>query len=186
MVTGVSCPASLRMQHPAHVVWLNTLPYHWQNQCTLCSLRVKDKSQVLYHLSYPGMFGGWGGIRTHGRFPFAGFQDRFLKPLGHPSNCGGRDGIRTRKALRPTPLLRSVERKRWGCFASGICSPKLVLTVRFELTTLWSQARCATMLRYAKKLMPGFCFQAPGGSGQAAMAVTSNILSFALIRCFDS
>ena len=29
-------------------------------------------------------FGG-GGIRTHGRSPYAGFQDQFLQPLGHPS-----------------------------------------------------------------------------------------------------
>ena len=30
--------------------------------------------------------GGWGGIRTHeGRSAPAGFQDRCLKPLGHPS-----------------------------------------------------------------------------------------------------
>ena len=29
--------------------------------------------------------GGWGGIRTHGRLHVAGFQDRCLKPLGHPS-----------------------------------------------------------------------------------------------------
>ena len=27
--------------------------------------------------------GGEGEIRTHGRFPYAGFQDRYLKPLGH-------------------------------------------------------------------------------------------------------
>lgn len=28
---------------------------------------------------------GWGGIRTHGRFPFGGFQDRCIQPLCHPS-----------------------------------------------------------------------------------------------------
>ena len=32
--------------------------------------------------------GGWGGIRTHGRLHVAGFQDRCLKPLGHPSSIG--------------------------------------------------------------------------------------------------
>src|SRR3954467_15159764 len=32
--------------------------------------------------------GGWGGIRTHGRLHVAGFQDRCLKPLGHPSSEG--------------------------------------------------------------------------------------------------
>ena len=34
--------------------------------------------------------GGWGGIRTHERLPSGGFQDRCLKPLGHPSSDGGR------------------------------------------------------------------------------------------------
>ena len=29
--------------------------------------------------------GGGGGIRTHERFPFNGFQDHRLRPLGHPS-----------------------------------------------------------------------------------------------------
>ena len=29
--------------------------------------------------------GGGGEIRTLGRFPVGGFQDRCLKPLGHPS-----------------------------------------------------------------------------------------------------
>ena len=29
--------------------------------------------------------GGESGIRTHGGFTLAGFQDRFLKPLGHLS-----------------------------------------------------------------------------------------------------
>jgi hypothetical protein len=32
------------------------------------------------------IYGGRGGIRTHeGAEPPAGFQDRCLKPLGHPS-----------------------------------------------------------------------------------------------------
>lgn len=30
--------------------------------------------------------GGGGGIRTHGGFPHTCFQDKRLKPLGHPSN----------------------------------------------------------------------------------------------------
>ena len=28
---------------------------------------------------------GWGGIRTHGAFTHASFQDWYLKPLDHPS-----------------------------------------------------------------------------------------------------
>lgn len=30
-------------------------------------------------------YGGEGGIRTLGTLPHAGFQDRYLKPLGHLS-----------------------------------------------------------------------------------------------------
>ena len=33
----------------------------------------------------PMLNGGEGGIRTHGRSPYAGFQDQYLKPLGHLS-----------------------------------------------------------------------------------------------------
>ena len=29
--------------------------------------------------------GGWGGIRTPGTLRYDGFQDRCLRPLGHPS-----------------------------------------------------------------------------------------------------
>src|ERR1043165_5629867 len=46
--------------------------------------------------------GGWGGIRTHGRFHVAGFQDRCLKPLGHPSTSGFHSGI----AMRGKPAAR--------------------------------------------------------------------------------
>ena len=35
--------------------------------------------------AFAGASGGWGGIRTHGELPHGGFQDRCLKPLGHPS-----------------------------------------------------------------------------------------------------
>ncbi len=31
-------------------------------------------------------FGGESGIRTHGELPHAGFQDRYLQPLGHLSS----------------------------------------------------------------------------------------------------
>ena len=37
----------------------------------------------------PFYFGGESGIRTHGCFHIAGFQDRFLKPLGHLSKQAG-------------------------------------------------------------------------------------------------
>ena len=29
-------------------------------------------------------FGGEGGIRTHGRLPYAGFQDRYFRPAQSP------------------------------------------------------------------------------------------------------
>ena len=35
--------------------------------------------------------GGEGGIRTHGRFPYAGFQDQILRPLGHLSLSADRN-----------------------------------------------------------------------------------------------
>ena len=34
--------------------------------------------------------GGGSGIRTHGAFRHAGFQDRCFRPLSHPSGCGVR------------------------------------------------------------------------------------------------
>ena len=37
-------------------------------------------------LSYQGLF-GWRGIRTPGGLHLNGFQDRLLRPLGHPSIC---------------------------------------------------------------------------------------------------
>src|SRR3954452_3632483 len=41
--------------------------------------------------------GGWGGIRTHGRLHVAGFEDRCLKPLGHPSTSRIHSGIAMRE-----------------------------------------------------------------------------------------
>ena len=38
-----------------------------------------NQTQTPYHMS------DRGGIRTHGAFRLAGFQDQFLKPLGHPA-----------------------------------------------------------------------------------------------------
>ena len=35
----------------------------------------------------PRHVGGGSGIRTHGPFRISGFQDRRLRPLGHPSGC---------------------------------------------------------------------------------------------------
>ncbi len=36
------------------------------------------------------LFGGEGGIRTHGTFRFAGFQDQYLQPLGHLTKVGAK------------------------------------------------------------------------------------------------
>ncbi len=43
----------------------------------------RKKWEPLYEVTH--RVGGGGGIRTHGELPHAGFQDRCLKPLGHPS-----------------------------------------------------------------------------------------------------
>src|SRR6185437_1514326 len=45
-------------------------------ECYICSVIASPMIALI---------GGWGGIRTHGRLHVAGFQDRCLKPLGHPS-----------------------------------------------------------------------------------------------------
>ncbi len=37
------------------------------------------------HKGKTKVYGGSGGIRTHGELPHGGFQDRCLKPLGHTS-----------------------------------------------------------------------------------------------------
>ena len=39
------------------------------------------------------IFGGSGEIRTHGRFPVAGFQDRCNRPLCHASGSGSLTGL---------------------------------------------------------------------------------------------
>ena len=51
--------------------------------------------QPLGHLSRNQIFrwqwvDGGGGIRTPGRSPYGGFQDRCLQPLGHSSSGFGR------------------------------------------------------------------------------------------------
>ena len=51
------------------------------------------------------IYGGRGGIRTHeGAEPPAGFQDRCLKPLGHPSSFGRINNLR----LFPSERLRNM------------------------------------------------------------------------------
>ena len=66
-----------------------------------------SKKYSLYQL-HTNISGGWGGIRTHERLLTpAGFQDRCLKPLGHPSvlvrpsGAGARIGIRRRISNAP-------------------------------------------------------------------------------------
>ena len=50
------------------------------------------------------MSGGGRGIRTPGRLPYSGFQDRRLRPLGHPS------GILAPFPERPDFTMRAVFR----------------------------------------------------------------------------
>ena len=80
---------------------------------------VRRFSKPLHSTCYAtSPYGGEGGIRTHGRFTVAGFQDQFLKPLGHltilagveglePSTCGF--GDRCSAKLNYTPILH----KKW-------------------------------------------------------------------------
>jgi hypothetical protein len=57
--------------------------------------------------------GGWGGIRTHGRLHVAGFQDRCLKPLGHPST--------RRLSERLARFSRPARQRRCQCPLSTGC-----------------------------------------------------------------
>jgi hypothetical protein len=54
-----------------------------------------------------GKNGGGGGIRTHGRFPYGGFQDRCHKPLDHPS----RDGFHRARAGGSAQILLRFRRR---------------------------------------------------------------------------
>ena len=55
----------------------------------------------------PAETGGWGGIRTHEGLPPAGFQDRCLQPLGHPSAARARQARRkSRRGARSNPAPR--------------------------------------------------------------------------------
>ena len=43
------------------------------------------KQNITYKTtSYIKKYGGEGGIRTHGRLPYAGFQDRYFRPAQSP------------------------------------------------------------------------------------------------------
>jgi len=42
-----------------------------------------------------------------------GFQDRYLKPLGHLSLCGAQGGIRTHDVVLPNRLTRAVPSTTW-------------------------------------------------------------------------
>ena len=50
--------------------------------CGFSSIFMKHKKTV--QMDGFVMFGGEGGIRTHGRLPYAGFQDRFFRPAQTP------------------------------------------------------------------------------------------------------
>ncbi len=72
---------------PSHVVWTSTplageplrpLGYFRMGRITACPV-LKN--------------GGESGIRTHGCLRIAGFQDRFLKPLGHLSSSVSGAGL---------------------------------------------------------------------------------------------
>ena len=65
---------------PSHVVWTST-PLAGEPLRPLGYFRIGRMSCAYYSLKN----GGESGIRTHGCLHIAGFQDRFLKPLGHLS-----------------------------------------------------------------------------------------------------
>ncbi len=60
-------------------------------QAGLCPLRVEPVGyplggrQPFFFASLRRRAGGSGGIRTPGRLPYGGFQNRCLRPLGHSS-----------------------------------------------------------------------------------------------------
>ena len=64
---------------PSHVVWTST-PLAGEPLRPLGYFRI-GRMKYIYGLKN----GGESGIRTHGCSRIAGFQDRFLKPLGHLS-----------------------------------------------------------------------------------------------------
>ena len=71
------------------VLPLNYAPGGWSGWPDLNRRRPAPKAGALPHCATPrcyGIFGGRGGIRTHGRHHTAGgFQDRCIQPLCHPS-----------------------------------------------------------------------------------------------------
>ena len=52
----------------------------------ITALNGKKRQRKAHDANLPNCHSGWRGIRTHGTFPHAGFQDRSLRPLGHPSS----------------------------------------------------------------------------------------------------
>ena len=60
--------------------------------------------------------GGRGGIRTHGTFRFAGFQDQSLQPLGHSSVLfGAATKVRTRDILITNQALFQLSYSGLSC-----------------------------------------------------------------------
>src|SRR5205809_4104042 len=56
---------------------------------------------VGHSMALVGVVGGGGRIRTHGALQHSGFQDRRLKPLGHPSALRCSTLARVRSRYRP-------------------------------------------------------------------------------------
>lgn len=83
-------------------------------------------NRPLKPLGYPStgaIFGGEGEIRTRGKLPYDGFQDRCLKPLGHLSSSCNKY-ITTRHILTDRPCL--VESLTRNCNGSNPSSSNLV------------------------------------------------------------
>ena len=64
---------------------IRTLDTGFSPYTRLAGERLRPTRPTLHNL-VAGVFGGGGGIRTHGTNGITGFQDQLLKPLGHSSN----------------------------------------------------------------------------------------------------
>src|SRR3546814_13866624 len=90
-------------------------------QCGPIEEKVRLASGTCRNINVLRGLGGWGGIRTHGGgAPHAGFQDRCLKPLGHPSRSGYQ-GPRLSQAQSHAPFAAPMP--PWSASASEPSQP---------------------------------------------------------------
>src|SRR6185437_3867721 len=79
-----------------------------------------DPGVLQTYEKFLSLAGGWGGIRTHGRLHVAGFQDRCLKQLGHPSvSSTAFDAMRV--LFKPAGHFALIARAH--CWRGRLCFP---------------------------------------------------------------